>query len=68
MKKVPLTQEEKKLVKRIKEYSVKEFTSDTDNWMHWNALSEDEKRVAYDLSYLGLVTLFPNRMDYIELK
>lgn len=68
MKKITLTSDEKKLVKRIKEYSTKEFTSDTYGWMHWNVLSEAEKKTAHNLSYKDVITLFPNRHDYIELK
>ena len=68
MKKVELTPSEKKLVKRIKEYSSKEFTSDFENWMHWDSLSEDEQDTAYELSYKGIIRLFPNRECIIELK
>jgi len=68
MKKVVLTSNEKKLVKRLKEYSSKEFTSEFPDWIHWNVLSEAEKDTAYELSYKGIVRLFPNRSDYIELR
>jgi inactivated superfamily I helicase len=55
------------LIKKIKQYTINEFSSEEKNWIHSKELNENELFLAWQLTCMGLAEMYPNKESIIKI-